>query len=161
MNLKNIIGNEEMINWEIVPFEGIGKFKLYSSVSDIKKILDEEKISYFQEIQEHKNCTNPEPWVLITVKDMINFWFVKDKLFEIWIEKKFTGSLSNGLKFGMPIEKACKIDSELTFDDWDEIWKSPLGYWIEDNIDTKTVAKIAVFIREILDDDLFYSYEWC
>lgn len=25
-----------MINWDIIPFEGIGKFKLYSSVADIK-----------------------------------------------------------------------------------------------------------------------------
>ena len=39
-----------MINWDIIPFEGVGKFKLYSSVEEIKKILDEEKISYSENI---------------------------------------------------------------------------------------------------------------
>ena len=32
-----------MINWDIVPFKGVGKFKLYSSVEDVKKILNDEK----------------------------------------------------------------------------------------------------------------------
>ena len=35
------------------------------------------------------------------------------------------------------------------------------GYWIEDEIDTKQVIKIAVFIKEVLDYDLFEKYEWC
>lgn len=150
-----------MINWDIVPFEGVGKFKLYSSVSDVKKILDEEKISYDEKIYDNKYCTNPEPWVELKVKDTIGFWFVKDKLFKIWVEKKFLGILPNGLKVGMPIEKACKIDSELKFDDWNEIWKSSMGYWIEDKVATQKIVTIAVFIKEVLDDDIFYSYEWC
>ena len=32
---------------------------------------------------------------------------------------------------------------------------------IEDEIDTKQVIKIAVFIKEVLDYDLFEKYEWC
>lgn len=149
-----------MINWDVVPFEGVGKFKLYSSVAEVKKILDEEKISYSEKIIDNKICTNPEPWIELDVTDTILFWFVKDRLFQIWIEKWFRGCLPNGLKIGMPIEEASKIDTELQFDDWEENWQSPLGYWIE-NEATEQIISISIFIKEAFNDDLFYSYEWC
>ena len=150
-----------MINWDIVPFKGVGKFKLYSSVEDVKKILDDEKFSYSEEIQRHETWTIPEPWILISVKDTINFWFAKNKLFEIWVEEKFSGKLPNGIKVGMSMKEACKIDSKLKFDDWEEDWRSPLGYWIAQKLDTKQIKVIAIFIKEILDYDLFEKYEWC
>ena len=150
-----------MINWDIIPFEGVGKFKLYSSVAEVKKILDEEKISYSEKIIDNKACTPPDPWFELYIKDTIGFWFVRDKLFEIWVDKNFKGSLPNGLKIGMTIEDACKIDTELKFDDWEENWQSPLGYWIE-NEATPQIISISIFIKEAFyDDDLFYSYEWC
>jgi hypothetical protein len=34
------------------------------------------------------------------------------------------------------------------------------GYWIEDNLDDKTVLTISIFIPELLDEDVFDSYEW-
>ena len=86
--------------------------------------------------------------------------FVRDKLFEIWVDKKFKGCLPNGLKIGMTIEDACKIDTELKFDDWEENWQSPLGYWIE-NEATPQIISISIFIKEVLDDELFDSYSWC
>ena len=150
-----------MLNWDIIPFKGVGKFKLYSSVEDVKKILDDEKFSYSEEIQRHETWTIPEPWILISIKDTINFWFAKNKLFEIWVEKKFNGKLRDGRHVGMSMKEACKIDSELKFDDWEENWESSDGYWIEDEMDTKQVIKIAVFIKEVLDYDLFEKYEWC
>ena len=150
-----------MLNWDIIPFKGVGKFKLYSSVEDVKKILDDEKFSYSEEIQRHETWTIPESWILISVKDTINFWFAKNKLFEIWVEEKFNGKLPNGIQVGMSMKEVCKIDSELKFDDWEENWESSDGYWIEDEIDTKQVIKIAVFIKEVLDYELFEKYEWC
>lgn len=148
-----------MINWDIVPFKGVGKFKLYSSVAEVKKILDEEKISYSENIIDNKICTNPEPWIELDVTDTILFWFVKDRLFQIWIEKGFMGCLPNGLKIGMPMKDACKIDTELKFYDWEENWQSPLGYWIQDEATSKIVT-ITIFVEEVLDNDFFYTYEW-
>lgn len=60
----------------------------------------------------------------------------------------------------MNIEEASKIDTKLKFDDWEENWQSPLGYWIE-NEATEQIISISIFIKEAFNDDLFYSYEWC
>ena len=149
-----------MRNWDIVPFEGIGTFKLYSSIEDIKKILDDEKISYYEEIRDHKDFTPPVPWTIIHIDNMFSFSFAKDKLFEISVKGNFNGSLPNGLKVGMSMEEANKIDSKLEFNDWDEIWESPIGYWIEDEIDTKKIIVITIFIKEILNFDEFEKYNW-
>ena len=67
--------------------------------------------------------------------------------------------MPNGLKIGMPIEEASKIDTELKFDDWEEDWQSPLGYWIQDEATSKIVT-ITIFVEEVLDNDFFYTYEW-
>ncbi len=92
--------------------------------------------------------------------ESLNFT-VQNKLFEIWVEEKFSGKLPNGIKVGMSMKEACKIDSKLKFDDWEEDWRSPLGYWIAQKLDTKQIKVIAIFIKEILDYDLFEKYEWC
>ena len=63
-----------MRNWDIVPFEGIGTFKLYSSIEDIKKILDDEKISYYEEIRDHKDFTPPVPWTIIHIDNMFIYF---------------------------------------------------------------------------------------
>ena len=60
----------------------------------------------------------------------------------------------------MNIDDAIKIDNQLSFDDWEEEWISPNGYWIEDSIDNNTVLNISVFIPELLDDELFDKYNW-
>ena len=54
--------------------------------------------------------------------------------------------MPNGLKIGMPIEEASKIDTELKFDDWEEDWQSPLGYWIQDEATSKIVT-ITIFVE--------------
>ncbi len=56
--------------------------------------------------------------------------------------------------------EALKIDPALRFDDWEEVYKSPSGYWLEDNLDTKTVLSITIFIPEAQEDNLFDSYQW-
>ena len=58
------------------------------------------------------------------------------------------------------MEEAKKLDPDLVFDDWNEDYESPEGYWFEDDIDTKTVDSISVFIKEILDEDRFDYCEW-
>ena len=91
-----------MLNWDIIPFKGVGKFKLYSSVEDVKKILDDEKFSYSEEIQRHETWTIPEPWILISVKDTINFWTNKFLTFPnciiLFLFQYFTVSISGNLQ---------------------------------------------------------------
>ena len=90
----------------------------------------------------------------------INFFFAKDKLFKMYVEHSYEGELPNGIRVGMNMDDAIKIDKQLSFDDWEEEWISPNGYWIEDSIDNNTVLNISVFIPELLDDELFDKYNW-
>ena len=38
--------------------------------------------------------------------------------------------------------------------------ESDNGYWLEDDLTNNTVLSISVFIKEVLDEDVFYRYEW-
>ena len=78
----------------------------------------------------------------------------------MYVEYPYEGELPNGIKVGMNMDDAIKIDKQLSFDDWEEEWISPNGYWIEDSIDNNTVLNISVFIPELLDDELFDKYNW-
>lgn len=60
----------------------------------------------------------------------------------------------------MPLEEAMEIDQDLEWNDWDEDFQSPDGYWLEDELDNNTVISISIFIKEALDDDLFDNYKW-
>jgi hypothetical protein len=143
----------------IIPYQGIGAFHLYSSEETIKKQLQLEEESFVEE--EWNNDGNESvPWRIIRTASKMSFFFANDKLFKIYVEEGFDGSLESGVSIGMPMDKAIRLDPELKYNDWEEDWNSPKGYWIEDELDNNTVATITVFIKEILDDELFYKYEW-
>ena len=87
-------------------------------------------------------------------------WFAKDVLWQISFEGEFKGSLENGIKIGTSIEDAQSIDDELEYDDWNEIWSSDNGYRLVDTVESNKVIFFSIFIKEVLDDDAFYSYNW-
>jgi hypothetical protein len=78
-----------------------------------------------------------------------------------YFENSFSGSLVNGIKIGTPIEEAIIIDNTIKYDDWEEEYVSEKGYWLETDVETEEVISIAIFIKEVEDDDVFYRYEWC
>ena len=61
----------------------------------------------------------------------------------------------------MPIDEARKIDSSIRYDDWEEEYVSDNGYWLEDDPETHSIISISIFIKEVEDDNAFYSYQWC
>jgi hypothetical protein len=81
-------------------------------------------------------------------------------LFKIYADGLFYGTLPNGIGIGMKMTDAMKIDPKIKYDDWDEDWQSIDGYWIEDDPSDDTVMTITVFIKELLDDELFEQYRW-
>lgn len=145
---------------KIIPFEGLGQIKLLSSLDDVKKILTQNKIKYTTEYQSNKGCNPEVPWTKLCIDNSITLIFAKNKLFEIYCIGKFSGTLPNGIKLGMKMDEALRINSTLKFDDWNEDYSSDNGYWIEDNLDDNTILSISVFIKEILDDKIFFKYEW-
>lgn len=144
----------------IQPFIGIGSYKLMSSMQDLKSILNDQGVSYTEENWPNDECTNSVPWNIIRTGTGLNFFFAKDKLFKIYVEDGFDGCLPNGIGIGTGMEEAQRIDPDLKYDDWEEDWESPEGYWLEDDLDTGKVMTITVFIKEVLDDELFERYNW-
>lgn len=149
-----------LLKSKIEPFVGVGNFKLYMTIQEAKNIIKEEKYNFSTEVWSNKGCVPSVPWTIIRVENSVHMFFAKDKLFKIYVENDFEGALDNGIHIRMPMEKVLEIDSTIEFDDWNEIYQSKNGYWIEDNLEDSTVLTISVFIRELLDDNIFDSYEW-
>lgn len=144
----------------IQPFIGIGDFTLLSSEKTVTEILNKNNISYVKEIWDNNDCTVKVPWLIIRTENSMSFFFANDKLFKIYFSEGFSSSLPNGITIGTNIEEAKKIDPSLKYDDWNDDWTSDSGYWLENSLDSNKVVSITVFIKELLDDDLFEKYEW-
>lgn len=144
----------------INPFIGVGKFTLLSSEREVKDILNQVGFSFSEELWDNSECTVKVPWKIIRADNSMSFFFANDKLFKIYMEEGFIGSLQNGISIGTYMDVAKKLDSTLKYDEWNEDWSSESGYWLEDSLDTNQVISITIFIQELLDDDLFEKYEW-
>lgn len=150
----------KILEQNVLPFDGLNDIKLLSSINDVKKYLIENNIKFAVEYQSNKGCNPEVPWVILHIENSISLMFAKDKLWQIYLEGKYSGSLPNGIKIGTKMKDALKIDPTLKYDDWNEDFESADGYWLEDNLDDNSVLSIAIFIKETLDDDSFFSYEW-
>ncbi|MGP1413905.1 MAG: hypothetical protein ACTTID_02100 [Bacillales bacterium] len=150
----------KLLEQNVRPFDGLDEIKLLSSLIDVKEYLKKHNISYVVKYQSNKGCEPDIPWTIIHVENSISLMFAKDKLWQIYLEENYKGSLLNGIRIGMSLEEALKIDPSLKYNDWNEDFESLDGYRIEDNLDNNTVLSIAVFIKEALDEEVFFKYEW-
>ena len=150
----------------IIPYVGTGIFKLDSSYDEVKSLLQEQKISYEEEIW--KKTGEFFPWnVLIICKEgsnpqhsAVELCFAKNRLFKICLCEDFEGSLPNGIHTGMNFNDALKIDPKLQQDeDWDEIYISSDGYTVEYSNRNLDVIIITVFIPAFERND-FFEYKW-
>ena len=149
----------DILSYTIKPFYGTEIFQLGSRLPHIKKYLKDNNIKFIQKVDPNKGCRPEVPWTYFEIDKSISLCFVKDVLFEIVFENNYSGNLENGIRLGMNILEAEKIDSTLVFDDDDEDYISKGGYWLEDDIETGKIVSIAVFLPEVDKDD-FFKYEW-
>lgn len=150
----------DLLKENVEYLNGLESIKLYSNYDDVVKMLKSNNIEYKCEFWPNKGCTPEIPWKILRINDSISLFFAKDKLWKIYLENNYQGSLNNGIKLGMKLDEVLSIDSSLKFDDWEEVYMSNNCYDIEDNIDDGTVMSISVFIKEMLDEELFFKYEW-
>ncbi len=150
----------KLLEQNVQPFDGLDEIKLLSTLDNVKGYLKSNGIKFTVEYQSNKGCDPEVPWTILHVENSISLMFAKDKLWQIYLEEKYSGSLPNGIRIGMSMEEALKIDPSLSFNDWDEDFESSEGYRIEDNLDNNTVLSISIFIKEALNDEIFFRYEW-
>lgn len=145
---------------KIIPFCGIGNISFSMSYDDTKDYLKANGIKYTVDLWDNKGCDPEVPWKIIRIDNSISLFFAKDKMFKICLECNYSGLLENGIGIGMPIIKAQEIDSSLVYEEDEEYYSSELGYWLEDDVGSRNITSISIFIKEILDDDMFFSYQW-
>lgn len=140
------------LNAPILPWEGLGGIKLYSHISKFYTLLNQEKVT---------TSLLGKYLVKYEISDKLDLWFniVNGKLFKITTLKSYTGKLSNGIKLGMHIDKVLKIDSSFEYDDFEEVYCSPKGIFIETDPVTHTVIWISVYIKE-LEENNFIEGNW-
>ena len=148
----------------LIPYKGTGIFELNANYDDVIAQLQAADIGYTKEVWKD-NDVDP-PWTVITISksdsqfEAVKLFFAKDRLWKICLCYDFEGTLPNGIHTGMNFEEALKIDKNLRQDeDWDEVYISPDGYFIEYGNRTLEIIMISVFIPAAESDE-FYEYNW-
>ena len=143
----------------IIPYRGTGIFELNADYNEMISRIQAANIGYDVEVREHDDTVDP-PWTILTLgEDDIELFFAKDRLWKIVLLNSFKGALPNGINLDTSIADAKKIDPKLKFNDWDEIYESSEGYWLEYSYVTERLSWISIFIPAVERDD-FYEYKW-
>ena len=145
----------------LVPYKGFEDLSFEMSYEDVRRTLRENKVKFITEHWPNKGCSPEVAWDIIRVGEDISFFFAKGKMFKIYVENRFPGRLENGISLGMTIAEAQSIDPSIQYDDWEEEYTSSLGYWLEDDVESREIISITVFIKELENDEVFFRYEWC
>lgn len=144
----------------IIPFVGTDMISFNMSYNQVRNVLKESKIGYNVELRPNKGCTPEVPWKIIRTNNSVSVFFANDKMFKLNCGSSSAGILNNGIKVGMSIEEAIKIDPTLEYDEFEEYYESSNGYWLFVNSGSDIISDITVFIKDVLDDDVFFLYKW-
>lgn len=143
----------------IFPFTGTDMITFDMTYYQDRNRLKESKIGFNVELRTNKGCTPEVPWKTIRARNSISAFLQMIRCSKLILDSS-NGSLCNGIKVGMNIEDAIKIDPTLEYNDLDEYYESSNGYWLFTDSSSDTISNITVFIKAVLDDDEFYLYNW-
>ena len=140
------------ISAPIIPFEGMGNIKLYSTIEDLSDIISRPDVTSVI----LNNC-----WIRYDISNtMMLFFHLKNrKLFKICTQEAYAGKLYGVIDTSTHEDDFTKIDPEIIYDDFEEVWESPKGYFIETDAETGLATWINVFIKETLEED-FEEANW-
>lgn len=136
----------------IIPFEGFGKIKLYSSCQDLKDLLSGNDV---------ESVILNSNWIRYDIQNAIELFFhlKNNKLFRITTLENYKGALFNQIKVGTTKDEMLKIEPSFIYNDFEEVWESEKGVFIEMDAKTDTVKWISIYIPE-LDSSEFEDCKW-
>lgn len=136
----------------IIPFKGMGGINLYSTTEELQPILSGENA---------KKIILNEEWIRYDIGKSLMLFFHKknNKLFKICTQEEYQGSLLNGISVGTDEKEFLILDETLSYDDFEEVWESKSGYYIETDVETNKAVWISIFVKELLEED-FESCNW-
>ncbi|GAB5083157.1 hypothetical protein Osc1_23350 [Hominimerdicola sp. 21CYCFAH17_S] len=134
----------------IIPYEGMGGIKLYSSMEELRNII---------------SAYNPEiindTWIRYEINNIMYLFFHKQnrKLFKITTMKGYCGKLFDKISVDTYEEELTIIDSSFSYDEFEEVWESDKGVFIETDVFSKKATWITIYIPE-MDNEDFDNGEW-
>ena len=140
------------LNAPIVPWESMGGIKLYSHLRDLQDLIKSESSKSFLYDNFKVRYEIPEKLYLF-------FNLVNGKLFKITTLGNYTGKLFNEICVGTHIDDVLRIEPSFVYDDFEEVYYSPKGIFIETDPVEHTVLWISVFIKE-LETEEFERANW-
>lgn len=136
----------------IIPFEGFGEIKLYSTRDELIDLLEMESVS---------SKIIFDDWIQYDIQNSLELLFhlKNNKLFRITTLDNYKGKLFGKIGVGTTEEEMLKIEPSFVYDDFEEVWESDKGVFIETDAETNKVRWISVYIPE-LDLESFEECNW-
>lgn len=139
-------------NAPIIPWQGMGGIKLYSTIKEMREILEDSAV---------KGTLLNNLWARYEISNTLYLFvhLVNGKLFKITTLEKYTGKLFENICVGMTEKELLETDPTFVYDDFEEVFESDKGVFLETDPETSKITEISVYIKE-LDDDDFEEGEW-
>jgi hypothetical protein len=140
------------LNAPIIPWKGMGNVVLYTHLRDLHESMKKENIKAFL----YDNYL-----VRYEILDKIYLFFnlVNGKLFKITALENYKGKLFGDIYIGMHIDEVLKREPSFVYDDFEEVYCSSKGIYIETDPVERTVLWISIYIKE-LDNEDFEKGNW-
>jgi hypothetical protein len=140
------------LNAPIIPWKGMGNVVLYTHLRDLHESMKKENIKAFL----YDNYL-----VRYEILDKIYLFFnlVNGKLFKITALENYKGKLFGDIYIGMHIDEVLKREPSFVYDDFEEVYCSSKGIYIETDPVEHTVLWISIYIKE-LDNEDFEKGNW-
>lgn len=136
----------------IIPFKGFGGIKLYSTRDELKDLLEMEGVT---------SKIIFDDWIQYDIRNDIELLFhlKNNKLFRITTLDNYKGKLFEKIGVGTTEEEMLKIEPSFIYDDFEEVWESEKGIFIETDAETNLVRWISVYIKEV-NEEGFEDAKW-
>lgn len=143
-----------MVNLDapIIPWKSMGGINLYTHIHDFYDLISE---------LEDSAVLLGKSLIRYEIKGSVVLWFnlMNGRLFKITALENYTGKIFDKIHIGMHIDDVLKIEPSFEYDDFEEVYCSPKGIFIETDPVEHTVLWISVYVKE-LDDDDFERGNW-
>lgn len=136
----------------IKPYKGFGEIELYSTRNMLKKILLLDDV--------RSDVINGN-WIKYDIQNSIEMFFhlKNNKLFRITTLDNYRGKLFERIGIGTTKEEMLNIEPSFIYNEFEEVWESSKGVFIEMDAQTDRVRWISIYIPE-LELDHFEEGEW-
>ena len=136
----------------ITPFKGFGEIKLYSTREELHDLLSLNNVEIM--------IIN-ENWIRYDIQNSVELFFHlgNDKFFRITTLDNYKGKLFEKIGVGTTEEELLKVEPSFVYDDFEEVWESDKGVFVEMDAETNKVRWISIYIPE-LNLDNFEDCKW-